>query len=1594
MREVFDDGVGCKIKHTDFQIKRHAETDTVMKCEIDCVWLDTKGMVSRHSNTQVEKQARSGNLVLWVSIRSLLVVTEAEDPFATFRGCGCDQQNLSGCGNRDAKITTISKRRKHWGCVTPTTTGLKHKTISPYDLSANDNPGAIISQPLLNGLNYDEWALNFRMALSSRKKFGFLDGSISKPAAASPELEDWTANNHLIVGWIKQTIEPKIRSTISTREVAKDLWDIIKKRFSIKSGARLQQLRNSLANCKQNGSTVDEYFGRLTKLWDGISDCMSSKRCSCGKCECDLNTARDKELETLRIHDFLAGLDDSIHGVVRSQICAISPLPDLDTVYQTVSQNETIHSTATTEVPVMGFAAQVPSSPHPGTVQTRDLTRQFTNYAGGSRFVPGNRDPNRKCTSCGRMGHEASSCFKVVGYPEWWGDRPRNRGDTRSSQGFSAGRGRGSNPRANVSQIVTANAAAIDSSEITDSDRQGLTGLSDDQWKIVKKMINTGKASDQLSGKKSDISWILDTGATHHMTGRSDLMMDIRDIASVSVLLPAGADVVSTKQGTVRLTPTLSLHNVYLINGFHTNLISFGQLVTDNFLVGQVTNRLMILQDRITRTLIGSGEREGEGLYRFRGINSVSSMQANVRDDSILWHHRLGHPSSRITGMIPGVSSLLNNHSEDLIKKCEVCFRAKQTRQCFPDSSNNAKAVFDLIHLDLWGPYRTTAFCGSRYFLTIVDDYSRAVWLYLLPDKTRVSQRIRDFLAMIERQFNKRVKSIRSDNGTEFMCLTRFFQEQGILHETSCVHTPQQNGRAERKHRHILNVARALRFHANLPIDYWGECILNAGYLINRTPSILLNGETPFERLYGHAPSYSHLRVFGCLAYAHNIDHRGDKFATRSRRCVFLGYPYGKKGWKLFDLDREIFFVSRDVVFQEDVFPLSAKIPSSASPAPVVTTPVSHNNLPDDDPIAFIPAGDVHGNDSGPSDPILVSPPTSPRSPSTQNSPATKLTSPVQTTPVIEDVPTTSAVEELGPGKRKITPNVRLSDYVVGTATITPSSSLSPLSPVPQQPSGAVYPISDYVSYEQFTPQHRCFLTALSQNIEPRSFREAMAYEVWRNAMGSEIDALQRNHTWDLEELPPDKKALGSKWVFTIKFRSDGTIERHKARLVVLGNHQTEGIDYTETFSPVAKMTTVRMFLDFAAKKNHEVHQMDVHNAFLHGDLHEEVYMKLPQGFSTPNETRVCRLRKSLYGLKQAPRCWFAKLTAALIKYGFSQAPSDYSLFVYSKNGISLRILVYVDDLIISGNKPEEIKIFKEYLATCFHMKDLGFLKYFLGLEVSRNAKGIYVCQRKYASDIVTETGLLGCKPAGSPMDQNHRLGLATGPVLADPESYRRLVGRLIYLIATRPDLTYAVHILSRFMQTPRQEHWLAALKVVRYLKGTLGQGILLRADSSFHLTGWCDSDWQACPLSRRSISGWIVQLGSSIISWKAKKQDMVSMSSAEAEYRAMNAVTKELKWLKSLLYDLGVDHIEPMTIKCDSKAAIHISLNPVFHERTKHIERDCHFVRDEIVRRVVKPEHVYTEDQLADILTKALGRKEFDAFLLKLGIQDLHAPT
>ncbi|KAK3011732.1 hypothetical protein RJ639_012295 [Escallonia herrerae] len=449
-----------------------------------------------------------------------------------------------------------------------------------------------------------------------------------------------------------------------------------------------------------------------------------------------------------------------------------------------------------------------------------------------------------------------------------------------------------------------------------------------------------------------------------------------------------------------------------------------------------------------------------------------------------------------------------------------------------------------------------------------------------------------------------------------------------------------------------------------------------------------------------------------------------------------------------------------------------------------------------------------------------------------------------------------------------------------------------------------------------------------------------------------------------IPDLRPGKKPIGSKWVYKIKFNSNGSIERYKARVVVRGDTQVKGLDYTETFAPVAKMVSVRVFLAVDVIKNWELHEMDINNAFLHGDLHEEVYIRPPLGFSLSNPNKVLRLRKSLYGLRQSPRNWFAKLSTALRSYGFLQSHADHTLFTYRKGDVFLSILGYVDDLILAGNNSTACSSFKKYLNDCFKLKDLGPLKYFLGIEAARGPRGLFLSQHKYALDILSKSGLSASKPAAFPIEQNHNLALAGGPLLSDPGPYRRLIGHLVYLTITRPDICYAVHVLSQFMQSPRSQHWDTALRVYgilkRYLKA-LGQGLFLLADSPLQIYAFCDSDWASCPLTRHSVTGYFVSLGNSPISWRTKKQPTVSRSSAEAEYRSMAVTTCELTWLKSFLLSLGVHHDRPMRLFSDNQAALHIASNLVFHERTKNIEIDCHYVKEQLLAGNISTAHVRT---------------------------------
>ncbi|CAL8995682.1 unnamed protein product [Prunus brigantina] len=488
----------------------------------------------------------------------------------------------------------------------------------------------------------------------------------------------------------------------------------------------------------------------------------------------------------------------------------------------------------------------------------------------------------------------------------------------------------------------------------------------------------------------------------------------------------------------------------------------------------------------------------------------------------------------------------------------------------------------------------------------------------------------------------------------------------------------------------------------------------------------------------------------------------------------------------------------------------------------------------------------------------------------------------------------------------------------------------------------------------------KVFLTTLQESggvdlalVEPATYRSALKVPVWLTAMKEEVDALHSQGTWSLVPLPPNKNLVGCKWIFKIKKHADGSIARHKARLVAKGFSQEPGQDYGETFSPVVQPTTVRIVLALAAHFGWPLRQLDVKNAFLHGILQEEVYMAQPPGFEDSHHpTLVCKLHKSLYGLKQAPRAWNDRFTSFLPTLGFQHTYSDSSLFVKQVDSGIVILLVYVDDIIITGSAISEIHKVIHSLTVEFELKDLGDLHYFLGIQISRTNSGLFLSQSKYVQDLLVKTEMTEAKACDTPCLPYHRLLKDDGQPYGNPTLYRSIVGALQYLTFTRPDIAFSVHQVCQFMQTPMVSHFTAVKRILRYLKGTMSFG-LRYTRGNLNLTAFSDADWAGDPNDRRSTTGLVVFLGSNPVSWSSKKQQTVSRSSTEAEYRALSTTSAELDWIKQLLVFLQVPIAQQPVLFCDNLSAIALSFNLVQSiERTKHIEIDVHFVRERVAKQ------------------------------------------
>ncbi|GAU29997.1 hypothetical protein TSUD_160820 [Trifolium subterraneum] len=532
--------------------------------------------------------------------------------------------------------------------------------------------------------------------------------------------------------------------------------------------------------------------------------------------------------------------------------------------------------------------------------------------------------------------------------------------------------------------------------------------------------------------------------------------------------------------------------------------------------------------------------------------------------------------------------------------------------------------------------------------------------------------------------------------------------------------------------------------------------------------------------------------------------------------------------------------------------------------------------------------------------------------------------------------------------------------------------------------------LDDYTSGEEFDEAAQMQNLAMANiNNDPITYYEAVKCEEWKQAMDQEIEAIERNDTWELVSLPHGAKRIGVKWIYKTKYNEKGEIEKYKARLVAKGYSQQYGIDYNEVFAPVARWDTIRMVLSLAAYQNWFVYQLDVKSAFLHGELTENVYIAQPLGYQKGSIDKVYKLKKALYGLKQAPRAWYSKIESYFNQEKFQKCPHEHTLFIKHVEDKILIVSLYVDDLIYTGNDSKLFEDFKHSMQGKFAMTDLGKMRYFLGVEVTQSEHGIMISQQKYAKEILARFGMEACNSVGSPIVPGNKLTKDENGKLVDATKYKQMVGCLMYLLATRPDLAYSVCLIARYMDKPTEIHSAAAKRILRYLKGSISLGVLYKRGKNQELVGWTDSDYAGDSDDRKSTSGYVFKFGSSAISWSSKKQPIVTLSTTEAEFVVAASCACQAIWLKKVMNQLGQKQEKCTVVYCDNSSSIKLSKNPVMHGRCKHIDVRYYFLRDLVKDGILEMKHCSTIEQLADVMTKALKLETFCKFRQELGMID-----
>ena len=1066
-----------------------------------------------------------------------------------------------------------------------------------------------------------------------------------------------------------------------------------------------------------------------------------------------------------------------------------------------------------------------------------------------------------------------------------------------------------------------------------------------------------------------------------------------------------------------------ALHPVYHIPGLSTRLLSIGSLLVGGLsLRGDEAKMNFYSGHEIVMTL--TPHIVGQTIYwlnaRHTPEQSLVASKTVHEVDYDLMHRRFGHPSKdilrRASGNTKNFPQGVTYPKVDPI--CRGCAEGKMPSPSFPQSVSRATKPFEMIHMDLKS-MPVVSYHKYRYFIVFYDDYTSHGWTIMLRLKSDTEKAIKHFIAIAKVQFEASISSIQIDEGGEFkgMGLKDLFADLGIKILRSVPHMHQQNGRAERFIRTIMDKAQAIRFDACIPPSWWEFTVLHAVHLYNRTPIRRLEYKTPYELLKHEKPDVSYFRVFGCGAYVFLPEEvRTNKLAPKSELMTFIGYADGVKGY-LFMRSTNYVFTAVKALFNENIFPRcpDGKRPNFESIRP----PPGNSNH-------NIPPGSDADNDDGDEDDQFPLPDRNVPQQEDHNPPypddlleedereripREAPSSPSRSRQLPQDDSEGSQPRRSGRLRRAPQPregdiygdrnpvdrqrmstrdwqNLQRGDPAPSSAQPDPtdSSQLSDRLLTRMAQEGGVslinFLLQKAIPHEGDIPN--------PTKVKEWSFRDILRLpkkeqEEWKAACKEELEALRKREVFEITDLPKGRKIIRNRWVFDIK--SDG---RKRARLVAKGFSQVEGIDFDEIFSPVVRFETVRLMLALSSLESWHVQGVDVRNAFLYGKLDEEIYMEQPEGFKIRGqEHKVLRLRRALYGLKQAALAWWKQLAESMNELGFKRLVADAGLFVYRKDGQLVIAVIYVDDAMFFGPDQKVVLSKKRQFMDKWECRDLGETQEFLRMRIARNNNNVEVDQVTYLEKILQRFNMANAKVSKTPLPEGYNPQNYTGQV--DPERrslYQQVIGSLLYLmLGTRPDICFAVTKMSQFASNPSQEHLDKAISICRYLVGTKSYKLVFRGDSQKGLMAYVDSDWAANKDTRRSVTGYFFKLADCIFCWQSRAQKTVALSSTEAEYMALSDCSRQALWLETLLSELGIV-IQTVPIYGDNQGSIFNASNPVQEKRSKHIDIRYHFIRQCVEDKKVELLFIDGSENPADLFTKNLGNIKFSKFRQTLGLE------